>query len=156
MIDPKLLRSDLDTTADQLKIKGYQLDCDVFNHLEAERKRLQLLAEKCQQERNAYAKSMGKLIADAKASGDDIAPLKQRGETLKNASAEADHALTLVQDQLDKLLQEIPNIPHETVPEGASEDDNVEIRRWGQVKEFNFKVKDHVDEVIKFIKENKL
>jgi seryl-tRNA synthetase len=145
MIDPKLLRSDLDTTADQLKIKGYQLDCDVFNHLEAERKRLQLLAEKCQQERNAYAKSMGKLIADAKASGDDIAPLKQRGETLKNASAEADHALTLVQDQLDKLLQEIPNIPHETVPEGASEDDNVEIRRWGQVKEFNFKVKDHVD-----------
>ena len=145
MIDPKLLRSDLETIADQLKIKGYHLDCDAFKDLERERKRLQQVAEKCQQERNTYAKSMGKLIADAKASGDDIGPLKQRGEALKEASIVADEALSLVQDQMQALLEEIPNIPHESVPEGKSEDDNVEIRRWGEVKEFGFRVKDHVD-----------
>jgi len=145
MIDPKLLRSDLETIAGQLKIKGYHLDCDAFKDLEEERKQRQLLAEKCQQERNAYAKSMGKLIAEAKAAGDDIDSLKQRGEALKEASIVADEALSLVQDQMQALLEEIPNIPHESVPEGKSEDDNVEIRRWGEVKEFGFRVKDHVD-----------
>ena len=145
MLDPKLLRSELNTIAQSLKVKGFELNCDEFLSLEAQRKALQLEAEAIQQERNAYAKSMGKLIGQAKANGEDIEPLKARGEALKKDSADADAALTLVQGQLDALLQGIPNIPDSSVPEGQDEEDNIEVRRWGTPKSFDFDVKDHVD-----------
>ena len=145
MLDPKLLRSELNTIAQSLKIKGFELNCDEFLSLEAQRKALQLEAEAIQQERNAYAKSMGKLIGQAKANGEDIEPLKARGEALKKDSADADAALALVQGQLDALLQGIPNIPDSSVPEGQDEEDNIEVRRWGAPKSFDFEVKDHVD-----------
>lgn len=145
MIDPKLLRSDLNAIADKLIIKGYELDCETFLALEAQRKALQLAAESVQQERNAYAKSMGKLIGQAKASGEDVEPLKLKGEQLKNDSIAADAALAEVQQALDEILHGIPNIPHESVPAGKDEDDNVEVRSWGTPKTFNFDVKDHVD-----------
>ena len=145
MLDPKLLRSDLNAVAESLNIKGYILDCEAFLALEAQRKALQLAAESLQQERNAYSKSMGKLIGEAKAKGEDIEPLKAKGEQIKNDSAAADAALAEVQAQLDSLLQEIPNIPHISVPAGKSEDDNVEVRRWGAPRQFDFEVKDHVD-----------
>ncbi len=145
MLDPKLLRSELNTIAQSLKVKGFELNCDEFLSLEAQRKALQLEAEAIQQERNAYAKSMGKLIGQAKANGEDIEPLKARGEALKKDSADADAALALVQGQLDALLQGIPNIPHSSVPEGQDEEDNIEVRRWGTPKSFDFEVKDHVD-----------
>jgi seryl-tRNA synthetase len=145
MLDAKLLRSELNTIAQRLKIKGFELNCDEFLSLESQRKQLQLDAESLQQERNAYAKSMGKLIGQAKANGEDIEPLKAKGETLKKASADADAALSDIQVQLDALLQGIPNIPDSEVPEGQDEDDNVEIRRWGNITSFDFKVKDHVD-----------
>ena len=145
MLDPKLLRSDLNAVADSLKIKRYDLDTDAFLALEAQRKELQLAAESLQQERNAYAKSMGKLIGEAKAKGEDIEPLKAKGEQIKNASAQADAALGEVQGNLDTMLQGIPNIPHSSVPAGNDEDDNVEVRRWGTPKTFDFAVKDHVD-----------
>jgi seryl-tRNA synthetase len=145
MIDPKLLRSDLNAIADKLNIKGYELNCEAFLGLDARRKALQLTAESVQQERNAFAKSMGKLIGQAKASGEDVEPLKLKGEQLKNDSIAADAALAKVQQTLDELLQGIPNIPHDSVPAGKDEDDNVEVRTWGTPKTFNFEVKDHVD-----------
>jgi len=145
MLDPKLLRSELNNIAESLNIKGYSLDCEAFLSLENQRKELQLKAESVQQERNAYAKSMGALIGQAKAKGEDIEPLKAKGEALKKQSAEADAALAEVQIQLDTMLQGIPNIPHLSVPAGADEDDNVEIRRWGSPREFDFDIKDHVD-----------
>lgn len=145
MIDPKLLRSDLASIAKQLKVKGFNLDCEAFLALEVERKALQLGAESLQQERNAYAKSMGKLMGEAKAKGEDVEPLKLKGEKLKNDSAAADAALADVQVQLDDLVQGIPNLPHESVPAGSDENDNVEVRTWGTPKQFDFDVKDHVD-----------
>ena len=145
MIDPKLLRSDLASIAKQLKVKGFNLDCEAFLALEVERKALQLEAESLQQERNAYAKSMGKLMGEAKAKGEDVEPLKLKGEMLKNDSAAADAALADVQVQLDDLVQGIPNLPHESVPAGSDENDNVEVRAWGTPKQFDFDVKDHVD-----------
>jgi seryl-tRNA synthetase len=145
MLDPKLLRSELNTIAQSLKVKGFELNCDEFLSLEAQRKELQLVAEAIQQERNAYAKSMGKLIGQAKANGEDIEPLKARGEALKKDSADADASLAAVQSQLDALLQGIPNIPDSSVPEGQDEEDNIEVRRWGTPKIFDFEVKDHVD-----------
>ena len=145
MIDPKLLRADIDTTAQQLKIKNYDLDIKAFLALEAQRKSLQSDAERLQQERNAYAKSMGQLIGQAKKNGEDIAPLKNKGEELKKHSVAADLALLDVQDQLEKILHGIPNIPHNSVPAGIDESDNIEVRRWGTPKEFTFTVRDHVD-----------
>lgn len=145
MLDPKLLRSDLNAVADSLKIKNFALDTEAFLALEAQRKELQLASESLQQERNAYAKSMGKLIGEAKSKGEDIEPLKARGEQLKNDSAHADAALAEVQEKLEAMLQGIPNIPHSSVPQGNDEDDNVEVRRWGEPQSFAFEVKDHVD-----------
>ena len=145
MLDPKLLRSDLNTVAASLKTKGYALDLDAFTALETQRKALQLAAESLQHERKSYSKTMGKLIGEAKAKGEDIEPLKAKGEQIKNDSAAADAALGSVQEELDTLLQGIPNIPHASVPAGNDEEDNVEVRRWGTPKSFDFEVKDHVD-----------
>lgn len=145
MLDPKLLRSDLNSVAELLTVKGYHLDCDAFLTLESKRKELQLSSEALQQERNAYAKNMGALIGQAKAKGEDIEPLKAQGEKLKNDSAKADMALAEVQAQLDDIVQGIPNIPHQSVPAGEDESDNQEIRRWGTPRVFDFEVKDHVD-----------
>ena len=141
MLDPKLLRSDLHAVADSLKIKRFDLDTQAFTDLETQRKGLQLAAESLQQERNSYSKTMGKLIGEAKAKGEDIEPLKAKGEQLKNDSVAADAALVAVQDQLDDLVQGIPNIPHESVPAGNDEDDNIEVRRWGEPPSFDFEVK---------------
>lgn len=145
MLDPKLLRSDLNAIAASLQVKGYQLDTQAFLALEAQRKERQLVAESLQQERNSFSKSMGKLIGEAKANGEDIEPLKARGEQIKTDSAAADAALAAVQEELDGLLQGIPNVPHHSVPAGSDEEDNVEIRRWGEPRAFDFEVKDHVD-----------
>ena len=145
MLDPKLLRSDINAVAKRLLVKRYRLDTAAFLALEEQRKALQLAAEDLQQERNSYSKSMGKLIGEAKAKGEDVEPLKARGEQLKMASAAADTELTEVQDALNAMLQGIPNIPHQSVPAGNNEDDNVEVRRWGEPHTFGFDVKDHVD-----------
>ena len=145
MLDPKLLRTDLNAVATSLKTKRYDLDTVAFTALEAQRKALQLAAESLQHERNSYSKTMGKLIGEAKAKGEDIEPLKAKGEQIKNDSAAADAALATVQEELDTLLQGIPNIPHASVPAGNDEEDNVEVRRWGTPKTFDFEVKDHVD-----------
>jgi len=94
-----------------------------------------------QQERNSRAKNIGK----AKSAGEDIAPLLAEVESLKQQLSDAEDALKTVQQKLNTILNALPNIPVDAVPEGLSEDDNVEVRRWGTPKEFSFTVKDHVD-----------
>ena len=141
MLDPKLLRNELATVVQRLTVKNYSFDEQAFNELEGQRKALQVETESLKNERNVRSKSIGK----AKAAGEDIAPLlaevNQFGEQLEEKSA----ALHAVQTKLDHLLMGVPNIPHESVPTGKSEDDNVELRKWGQPKKFDFEVKDHVD-----------
>jgi len=145
MLDPKLVRSEPQTIAAALVIKGFTLDVEKLNQLEVLRRDLQEKAQSLQAERNAYAKSMGKAMGEAKARGEDIEPLKAKGEALKLACGEAEDALNDVQRQLDEYLIGVPNTPDSEVPAGASEDDNVEIRRWGEPRVFDFEVKDHVD-----------
>ncbi len=141
MLDPKLVRAELDMVVKKLATRGYHFDADVFSALEAERKTLQVTSESLQQERNARAKNIGK----AKAAGEDIAPLLAEVESLKQQDLDAQEALKSVQEKLSDLLSSIPNLPADSVPEGKNEDDNVEIRRWGEPKQFTFAIKDHVD-----------
>lgn len=141
MLDPKLIRSDLSSVAEQLKKRGFDLNVSVLEQLESRRKNCQIKTEDLQSERNTKSKLIGK----AKASGEDIQPLLDEvaglGEKLDNAKTE----LTEIQQELDAILMGIPNLLHESVPVGKDESDNVEIRRWGQPKTFDFEVKDHVD-----------
>ena len=141
MLDPKLIRSDLTSVAEQLKKRGYVLDVSVIELLEAKRKDCQIRTEQFQNERNIKSKSIGK----AKAAGEDIQPLLDEVAGLGESLDQAKNELNDVQQQLDNILMGIPNLPHESVPQGRNEDDNVEIRRWGEPGEFDFDVKDHVD-----------
>ncbi len=141
MLDPKLIRSQASVVAEALLKRHFVLDTDSLNALEAQRKALQIKTEALQQQRNASAKSIGK----AKAAGEDIAPLLAEVDSLKQQLAAAETALKQVQQQLHALLSSLPNIPDAQVPEGNSEEDNVEVRRWGRPKAFDFEVKDHVD-----------
>jgi len=141
MLDPKLVRSEPQAIAKALLKRGYILDVDTLMALEDERKAIQIKAESLQQERNTRSKNIGK----AKASGEDIAPLLQAVDDIKQQLADADEELKSVQAKLETILNSIPNIPVDEVPEGRDEADNVEIRRWGSPKQFDFDVKDHVD-----------
>ena len=141
MLDIKLLRQDLGNVATQLARRGYELDKGRYIELENERKQLQQRTQELQTERNAKSKSIGK----AKSQGQDIAPLLKEVDGLGDQLKVSEQALSALQDKFNQLLMDIPNLPHESVPDGKSEDDNVEIRRWGEPKEFDFDVKDHVD-----------
>ncbi len=145
MLDPKLVRSEPETIAKALSVKGFTLDVEKLSQLEIQRRELQDRAQSLQSERNAYAKSMGKQIGEAKSRGEDITPLKERGEALKKACLQAEDDLSGIQHQLDEYLNAVPNIPDAEVPAGTSEDENIEIRRWGEPRSFDFKVIDHVD-----------
>ncbi|MDO3382069.1 serine--tRNA ligase [Gilvimarinus algae] len=141
MLDPKLIRANLEEVAQGLAKRGFTLDVELLRSLEEERKAIQIKTENLQSERNSRSKNIGK----AKAAGEDIAPLMSQVEQLKQDLAAAEAELHLVQQNLDDYLSGVPNIPAAEVPEGASEDDNVEVRRWGKPREFDFEVKDHVD-----------
>ncbi len=141
MLDPKLIRNDLNAVAEQLKKRNFDLDVEAMQDIESKRKACQIETENLQSQRNTKSKSIGK----AKAAGEDIKPLLDEvaglGEKLDDAKAE----LVKVQQQMDAIIMGIPNLLHESVPVGKDEEDNVEIRRWGEVKTFDFEVKDHVD-----------
>ena len=141
MLDPKLLRTDINSVAEQLKARGYQLDVDAFNKLEVQRKDLQVKTQDLQNERTTQSKSIGK----AKAAGEDIQPLMDAVAKLKDELDVCKTQLDEVQDQLNTMLMGMPNLPHESVPAGLSEDDNVEVRKWGEPKPFDFEAKDHVE-----------
>lgn len=141
MLDPKKLRADLNGIAEQLKKRGYTLDVETIQALEADRKAFQGKAQTLQAERNSRSKGIGK----AKAQGEDIAPLLAEVESLKAQLEAAEQASESVQAKLEAIFSEVPNVPHATTPEGKGEEDNVEIKRWGAPKSYDFEVKDHVD-----------
>ena len=141
MLDSKLLRTNLQDVADQLKKKNYQLDVARVTELEAERKAIQTETEQLQNDRNSRSKNVGK----AKAAGEDIAPLIAEMNTMGERLDECKTKLNAVQSQLDDILSGVPNLPHESVPEGADEEDNVSVLTWGEPRSFDFEPKDHVD-----------
>lgn len=141
MLDPKLIRSEPRAVALALLKKGFTLDVAALEQHEADRKRWQVRTETLQAERNSRSKAIGK----AKAAGEDLAPLLAEVESLGQELEAARQSLADVTDQLDALLAVIPNIPHDSVPEGRSEDDNQELRRWGTPRKFDFEVRDHVE-----------
>ena len=141
MLDPQLLRNNLEETAALLKRRGYELDTKQFSALEEQRKKLQVDAQALQAERNKKSKNIGK----AKASGEDIQPLLDEVSSLGAKLEEAEKALAVVQEEMLAIMMALPNVPDASVPDGKSEDDNLEIRKWGEPKQFDFEVKDHVD-----------
>lgn len=141
MLDAKQLRTDLDNIATQLAKRGFTLDTATITALEEQRKAIQVKTQELQNERNTRSKSIGQ----AKARGEDIAPLlaavSQLGDELDAAKAEQDEVLAKIND----IASAMPNLLDESVPTGADEDDNVELKRWGTPRVFDFEVKDHVD-----------
>jgi seryl-tRNA synthetase len=141
MLDPKLFRNEIEATAAQLAKRGFTLDTALLKELEEQRKAFQIKTQELQNQRNTRSKSIGQ----AKARGEDIQPLlaevSQLGDDLDAAKAEQDEVLV----QINNILSAVPNLIHSSVPEGASEDDNVEVKRWGTPRVFDFEVKDHVD-----------
>ncbi len=141
MLDPKYFRNELDAVARQLRRRGFVLDTQIIETLETRRKAIQVKTESLQAERNSRSKAIGK----AKAAGDDIQPLLDEVAGLGEQLDAARRELENVQQELDAVLMSVPNIPHESVPEGNDESDNLEVRRWGELPAFDFEVKDHVD-----------
>ncbi|MHA1568113.1 MAG: serine--tRNA ligase [Alphaproteobacteria bacterium] len=141
MLDPKLLRTDPEAVAAQLRRRGFELDVDRFNALEEQRKALQVRVQELQKERNQKSKAIGQ----AKAKGEDVSAIMREVAALGEKLKVAEEELRLVQAELDAMLMGIPNLPHASAPDGRSEDDNVEVRRWGTPREFDFEVRDHVD-----------
>jgi len=141
MLDPRLFRIDIEQTAQQLARRGFVLDSDSISRLETERKALQVQTQELQNERNQRSKAIGQ----AKAKGEDIQPLLDAVADLGDKLKRAEGRLSELQDELNSILMGVPNIPDESVPDGKDEEDNVEIRRWGEPREFGFEPQDHVD-----------
>ena len=141
MLDPKLLRANLDEVARQLGRRGYRLDTQALATLEDKRKRVQVIAQQFQSERNAKSKAIGV----AKSKGEDTTRLMQEVADIGAALKQAETELEQIQNDINEIALGIPNIPHASVPDGKDEGDNKEIRRWGQPRQFDFTPKDHVD-----------
>ena len=141
MLDPVLLRSQLADTAARLKARGFDLPVSEIEKLEAERKKLATETQELQNLRNTRSKAIGQ----AKAKGEDVSAIMAEvagiGERLKANEA----ALAEVQSKLADIALRIPNLPHESVPVGKDEHENVEVSRWGEPRKFDFAVKDHVE-----------
>ncbi|WP_028455603.1 serine--tRNA ligase [Chitinilyticum litopenaei] len=141
MLDINQLRHDLDGVAARLKTRKFDLDTAAFAALEAERKTLQTKTQELQAQRNSVSKSIGQ----AKAKGEDVAPIMAQVENLKSELAASETALSDLQGKMEALLAAIPNVPMDAVPVGKDESENREILRWGTPRVFDFEVKDHVD-----------
>ncbi len=141
MLDPNLLRNEPDAVAEKLARRGFKLDVDTLRSLEERRKVLQVETENLQAERNARSKSIGQ----AKARGEDIEPLREEvnvlGERLDAAKAELD----ALQNEIRDFALALPNLPADEVPAGKDDTDNLEISRWGEPKQYDFAVRDHVE-----------
>lgn len=140
MLDSQLLRGQLQEVADRLASRGFSLDVARIEALEERRKSVQTRTEQLQAERNARSKSIGQ----AKAKGEDIAPLMADVERMANELAAGKVELEGIREELDAILLTIPNLPDASVPVGADEDGNVEVRSWGTPRVFDFAVQDHV------------
>ncbi len=141
MLDPKLLRNNLDDIAAQLARRGFTLDTDKLNALEAERKVLQARTQDLQAER----KSKSKEIGQAKKKGEDASEIFAAVAAIADELKAAESRLKDLLDESNAVFMSIPNVPHESTPDGKDESENVELRCWGDIPEFDFAVKDHVD-----------
>ncbi len=141
MLDPRLFRSELDWVQQQLKRRGIEIDTDSYQALENRRKAIQVITQDLQNERNTRSKAIGQ----AKAKGEDIQPLLDQVANLGDQLKMAENELNQLQDQLNAMLEGIPNILDESVPPGKSDADNLEVSRWGELPNFDFTPKDHVD-----------
>jgi len=148
MLDPILLRKDLQTVVDRLKTRGVDFDTERFNELESRRKAVQTETESLQARRNALAKQIGQL----KARGEDASAVMAESQAIPERLRQLEEDLAGVQQHLNDLLMSVPNLPHASVPVGGSSDDNVEVRRWlpgeagpdGNPPALGFEPRDHV------------
>jgi len=141
MLDINLLRKDIAAVAERLRTRPFELDTATFNALEAERKQVQVATEELQARRNALSKQVGVL----KSKGEDASAVLAEVASIPDAIKSQEGRLADIQARLATLLLNAPNIPHASVPVGKSADDNVEVRRWGEPRVFDFPVRDHVD-----------
>ena len=143
MLDIQLLRNDIQTTAQRLTQRGFMLDTERFGELEGQRKQLQIRSEELQAQRNSLSKQIGVLMGQGKK--DEAEATKAQVAQLKTDLENIESDLPQVQAALDDLLLRIPNLPHESVPVGKDETENVEVRKVGTPRTFDFDIKDHVD-----------
>lgn len=141
MLDPRLLRTDLATTARQLARRGYVLDVTALAELEGRRKALQMTTQELQNRRNVRSREIGQ----AKGAGQDIQPLLAEVADLGEQLRAAENRLAAIQRELEEISLGVPNIPHASVPDGLNDTFNREERRWGEPRQFDFTPKDHVD-----------
>jgi len=141
MLDPQLLRNKLSQVQTALKARGFELDVKTLEKLESQRKALQVETEGLQAERNSRSRNIGK----AKGAGEDVQPLLDEVASLGDKLKAAEVSLESIQQELNEILHAIPNIPHQSVPAGKSEEDNEEVRVWGDPGKFDFEPLDHVD-----------
>ncbi len=143
MLDIQLLRNDIQTAAQRLAQRGFVLDTERFGELEGRRKQLQIRSEELQAQRNSLSKQIGVLMGQGKK--DEAEAAKAQVAQLKTDMENIERELPQVQAALDDLLLRIPNLPHESVPVGKDETENVEVRKVGTPRTFDFDIKDHVD-----------
>ncbi len=141
MLSKKQLRNDIKAIEVALKKRNFSFDASALSDLEDRRKKNQIETQEIQNCRNTQSKSIGK----AKAAGEDINPLLKAATGLGDKLDAAKTELQSIQAEIDTIVMGLPNIPHESVPEGNSEDDNIEVSKWGEPGQYNFEVKDHVD-----------
>lgn len=141
MIDPKLLRTELEHTAARLRKRGFELDIELYKKLESRRRDIQNKTQELQAQRN----KISKLVGETKAKGGDVAPILAQVADVGVELKGCEQSLEEIQNELNDFQLLIPNLLHESVPEGKSEEDNVEVRRWGKATPFSFKPKDHIE-----------
>lgn len=140
MLDIKRIRKSIGDISGELQRRGYNLDVGNLTHLEDRRKTLQTQIEQWQQQKNKQAKAIGQ----AKKAGQDVTHLVEQADSIDESLDQAKQEFDEISDELNKILQALPNIPQASVPNGRSEDDNVEVRRWGDKPKFDYAIKDHV------------
>ena len=141
MLDPKLLRGDLTTLKDKLATRGYELDVAFWQDMENQRKQLQVATENLQAQKNAGAKKIGEL----KRAGENADELLAQMEQISDEMKHAENKLKELQNTINTAALQIPNLPDDSVPVGADENDNVQVRTWGVPRTFDFEIKDHTD-----------
>jgi seryl-tRNA synthetase len=141
MLDIQALRENTEAVAKHLAIRGYNLDVAKFNALEQQRKTLQIATQEIQNQRNARSKEIGL----AKSKGESVDAIMAEVSKLADNLKAQEQALADLQQQIQDLLLEMPNLPHTSVPQGKSEHDNVEVRKWGKIPQFDFTPKEHFD-----------
>ena len=141
MLDPKFLRGNLEELKAKLAVRGYDLDVAFWQEVENQRKSIQVKTEALQAQKNAGAKKIGEL----KRHGEDASELMNQMQVVSEAMKAAENELKELQNTITTAALQIPNLPDDSVPVGSDETDNVEVRRWGVPREFDFAIKDHTD-----------